>query len=280
MRFTALFLFASVTSALAAPFRNQTRGCASHVSPEEARAIESQFSIDFAATGLVDSVTTLAATIPVAWHVIYKSTTVAGGYMSDATIANSISAMNAHYSGSGFSFSLASTTRTLNTNWFNNANLGNSYQTAMKTALHTGGANTLNVYTVGFTDGTLGYATFPWSYSGNPTDDGVVILHSSVPGGSTTNYNQGKTLTHEVGHWLGLYHVFQGGCSGSGDYVSDTPPQSTATSGCPSSQNSCSGGGVDSIHNYMDYSYDSCMNQFTSGQISRATSQCSTYRGL
>jgi hypothetical protein len=92
--------------------------------------------------------------------------------------------MNSHYSGSGFSFYLSSTTRTSNSNWFKYANYGNSYQTAMKKALHTGNAATLNVYTVGFTDGTLGYATFPWSYSGNPVDDGVVILYSTVPGGS------------------------------------------------------------------------------------------------
>ncbi|KIM30567.1 hypothetical protein M408DRAFT_287576 [Serendipita vermifera MAFF 305830] len=280
MRLAALFLLATVTTALAAPFRNQTRGCASHVTAEEASAIEAQFATDFASAGLVDSVSLLAASIPVAWHVVYQSTSTSGGYVSDSAIASSISAMNSHYSGSGISFYLASTTRTSNPTWFKSANYGNSYQTAMKKALHTGGANTLNVYTVGFSDGTLGYATFPWSYSGNPTDDGVVILHSTVPGGSATNYNQGKTLTHEVGHWLGLYHVFQGGCSGSGDYVSDTPPQSTATSGCPSSQDSCSGGGVDSIHNYMDYSYDSCMNQFSQGQISRATSQSATYRGI
>lgn len=106
-----------------------------------------------------------------------------------------ISAMNTHYSGSGFSFYLSSTTRTSNPTWFNSANYGNSYQTAMKNSLHTGGANTLNVYTVGFTDGTLGYATFPSSYSGNPKDDGVVILYSSVPGGSTSSIVVAATLT-------------------------------------------------------------------------------------
>lgn len=70
-----------------------------------------------------------------------------------------------------------------------------------------------------------------------------------------------------------MYHVFQGSaCSGSGDYVSDTPIQRTATRGCPASQDSCpSQAGVDSIHNFMDYSYDECLYEFSAGQVTRAT---------
>jgi hypothetical protein len=111
----------------------------------------------------------------------------------------------------------------------------------------------------------------------NPTSsdlllDGCVNLADSLPGGSATRFNEGATAIHEIGHYLGLYHVFQGGCASPGDSVSDTPPQKTLSSGCPVGQDSCPGGGVDSIHNWMDYSDDSCLDRFTAGQVTRATS--------
>ncbi|KAG9119102.1 hypothetical protein FRC07_006046, partial [Ceratobasidium sp. 392] len=204
MLFSALSVLAlTMGSALAAPFHNATIGrtCGSTPSGAFVAAAEAHFAANKISPKA--GAGTFAATIPVYWHVIYSSTAVSGGYIPDSQISDSIAAMNSHYQNSGIpiTFNLAGTDRTLNANWFNQVGPDSSLQTTMKNQLRQGGANALNVYTVGFKSGSgaglLGYATFPSSYSGNPKDDGVVILYSSVPGGSTTNYNQGKTLTHE-----------------------------------------------------------------------------------
>jgi hypothetical protein len=134
----------------------------------------------------------------------------------------------------------------------------------------------LNIWLVDF--GYLGIATFPWDYSKNPGIDGIRVQYTSLPGGTATNYDLGETATHEAGHWFGLYHTFQGGCTATNDEVTDTPAQSSPTNGCPEGRDSCSLPGLDPIHNYMDYSYDSCYTQFTPGQSGRISDMWTAYR--
>jgi Pregnancy-associated plasma protein-A len=219
-----------------------------------------------------------SVTIPVYFHVINKGTGVSNGDLTSAMVTDSINVLNAAYSNTPFKFSLVQTTRTTNSTWFNNCD-ASSTETAMKTALRQGGAEALNIYSCNPGGGLLGWATFPNWYAGNPSDDGVVVLNSSLPGGSAAPYNLGDTGTHEVGHWLGLYHTFQSGCNKrTGDYVSDTPPEKSAAFGCPAGRDTCSGGGADPIYNFMDYTDDACMDRFTTGQVARMDSFWSTYR--
>lgn len=215
-------------------------------------------------------------TINVYIHVVRKGTGVSNGDITTTMINDQMTVLNNAYGGWGWHFNLVSTDRTTNSTWY--ANCYGSSESAMKNALRQGTADDLNLYTCSPSGGILGYATFPSSYSSQPKLDGVVILYSSLPGGSASPYNLGDTATHEVGHWMGLYHTFQGGCNGSGDYVSDTPAEKSAAFGCPSGRNTCSTTGNDPTTNFMDYTDDSCMFQFTSGQDTRMDSQFTTYR--
>jgi hypothetical protein len=286
LRSVAMLLFLAATYVVASPVNGTVvgRACGTQPSEAEVEAYEAHFALNKVEKPALENEAAASATIPVYFHVISKDNTVSGGNVPNSQIQAQINVLNKDYVKSGLIFKLASTTRTVNSQWFKQVGPNTSLQTQMKKKLRKGGANALNVYTVGFVSGSgqglLGYATFPYQYSSNPTDDGVVMLFSSLPGGTTPNYNLGKTLTHEAGHWVGLYHTFQGGCSGSGDFVSDTPAEASPATGCPTGRNTCSAPGVDPIHNYMDYSYDSCMNQLTAGQVSRLRSQMRTYRGV
>ncbi|HEX2568310.1 MAG TPA: zinc metalloprotease [Polyangia bacterium] len=223
--------------------------------------------------------------IPVYFHVINNGTGIANGDVPDTMITAQMNLLNDSYNGgtiggavTSFTYTLAGVDHTTNAAWYT-MGYGSAEETAAKRALRKGGANALNIYTANLGGGLLGWSTFPSDYAKNPSNDGVVVLYSSLPGGSATNYNEGDTVTHEVGHWVGLYHTFQGGCSKSGDGVSDTPSERAANYGCPSTPpDTCNGTGVDPIHNYMDYSYDPCLYEFSPGQATRSDSMVRTYR--
>ncbi len=140
----------------------------------------------------------------------------------------------------------------------------------------------LNIWVVtNITDGSsssgtvLGYAVFPWMAS--TSRDGIVVRHDNVGTiGTAANGDGGRTLTHEIGHYLGLYHTFQDGCAG-GDQCDDTPPvNGTFTNAsCPANGNSCNNDVPDLLdmwENYMDYSNGKCMAAFTNKQIARMRS--------
>lgn len=252
------------------------RRCGVHPTDLEVAAMEAEFQTRLTAGPKISA----ARVVPVWFHVITGNGGV--GSVTDSQINQQISILNAAYTSGGISFALAGVTRTSNASWYT-MGMGSTAERQAKTALRKGGKETLNIYSANIGNGLLGWATFPSWYASDPTDDGVVLLNESLPGGSAAPYNLGDTATHEVGHWAGLYHTFQGGCaknaSGGGDLVSDTPAEKSAAYGCPIGRDSCANiAGLDPIKNFMDYTDDSCMDHFSTGQFTRMNSQLSTYR--
>jgi hypothetical protein len=258
------------------------------LSARQVRAIEAKTKVILdrktAAAGAAAVVTNSKASIPVYVHKMLSST--GAGDVSDASITAQIDVLNQTYGGTdadnptgtpaadtGVRFTLADVDVYRNNTWHADR------QSATYRALtRLGGKNALNIWLVDFK--YLGIATFPWDYASNPDIDGIRVQWNTLPGADTpiTNYDLGKSATHEAGHWLGLYHTFQGGCITPNDRVADTPAQASSTTGCPAGRDSCSLPGLDPIHNYMDYSYDGCYYEFTPGQVARMDDMWTAYR--
>ncbi|MCB9235974.1 MAG: T9SS type A sorting domain-containing protein [Bacteroidia bacterium] len=136
-----------------------------------------------------------------------------------------------------------------------------------------------NLWVVNMSGGILGYAQFPEAAglsgigtgNGSANTDGVVVTYYSVgrPPQNPFNgaYNGGRTATHEIGHWLGLRHIWGDGGCGVDDFCADTPTSDNSNFGCPTNHVACNS--VDMVQNYMDYTDDNCMNIFTNDQKSR-----------
>ncbi len=214
--------------------------------------------------------------IDVAFHNI---TFKGEGYISQATFVEQIRVMNERYAGSGFTFRLRSIDRVDRKAWFN-MRPGTGEEKQAKKELAIDPRHTLNVYTCAPGQGLLGWAYFPFDPS--LTEDsfwhGVVIHYGSVPDGFIPNYNLGLTLVHEAGHYLGLFHTFEGGCVAPGDYIDDTPFEASPAFGCPIGRNTCPQEGDDPIHNYMDYTYDDCYTEFTPLQMDWMQNIVAIYR--
>ena len=255
-------------------FVNSGRRCGTiHPDPIEAAAIDREVARYMA--GRVGAAA--SGTIKVYFHVIRRGTSTANGNVSLTRIQRQIQVLNSAYVPRGWNFQLVSVNRVTNASWYR-ATLGSTAEAQMMRTLRKGTADDLNIYTLSPSDDLLGWSSFPWEYRQYPKFDGVVLLHSSLPGGTAAPYNLGDTATHEVGHWMGLYHTFQGGCTQRNDAVIDTAAERRAAFGCPIGRNTCSSSGSDPVTNFMDYTDDACMDHFSNGQGSRMNQIFTTYR--
>ena len=224
--------------------------------------------------------------VPVAWHILEAGPTFVEGHLARSTVRAAVRQVERGFKGleseagvrTRFRFELAKITRTRNAHYFTDLRWYGPTERKLKTELRTGGPETLNIYSARPVAGISGWASFPQEYPDAPHMDGVVIHFGSVPGGFVGG-GQGDILTHEVGHWLGLFHTFQGGCTAPGDEVDDTPYEASSSRDCAQPRDTCDAPGDDPVHNYMDYAKDQCKDQFTAGQRTRMTDHWYAWRG-
>ena len=249
---------------------------------------------DFATGGISATVTTSSGTILASvnqgtWGQYYFLDFTApegnfiGGLVSTEDIEAQTAVLNSVYNEFGYSFYINSIDSAVNAGWYY-ATDSHKYETdpwdnddqflAMTQAMTVDVLNSINYFWTGASM-TAGLGVYPWSFSEEDSRHGIYCANYTLPGGSYP-YTEGYTGVHEVGHYFGLYHTFENGCSNPGDSVDDTPYQSDANTGCPSAPYSC--GSNDDVGNYMDYMDDVCMTHFTTGQQDRIQWALGTYR--
>ncbi|KAK0378441.1 metalloprotease 1 [Colletotrichum limetticola] len=215
--------------------------------------------------------------VPVYLHSVAPNQTA---LLSEATLEAQFQVLHDTFTKYGITMTLSGTSRTVNASWSTVTNPTD--ELAMKSALRKGTYQSLNIY-VQAIHPTLGRCFYPEAdaFPGSETFilDGCQIDANTVPGAdSPTGNDRGYMAVHEVGHWFGLPHTFQGGCTGT-DYVDDTPAQATPSWNCTVGQDTCPGlPGVDPLYNFMNYQADNCWNEFTPGQVQRMHEQWATFR--
>jgi YVTN family beta-propeller protein len=222
--------------------------------------------------------------INVYFHVIQSTPGNKGkGFVSVPMLESQVDALNRDFSGSDvptsgantpFRFQYAGEDYTVNPAWFN-VTQDSTEEAAMKAALRKGGLRDLNIFTTNNADS---WATFPWEYDGNPSNDGIILSYTMLPGGKNSTNNLGDVATHEAGHWLGLLHTFETAldeqtCGIRNDEVDDTPAElqpTKQTYSCKKTYDTCPNLiGNDPTNNFMTYRSDVCMSGFTTGQSLR-----------
>jgi hypothetical protein len=207
------------------------RACAT-VEPTAAEAQAIQLELERDAGGSATQ-SGYGGVVRVAFHILHNGV---DGNVTDAQIEAQMGELNADFSGAaggydtGYRFVLASIDRTLNPEWFDLVQ-GSKTEKNVKEALAVDPVHTINIYTARFN--ALGWSTFPWSIPEDEVHQGIVVHYGSLPGGYIENFNMGRTVTHEVGHYFGLMHTFFGGCQEPNDFVTDTPALTAQTTGCP-----------------------------------------------
>lgn len=213
--------------------------------------------------------------VPVAYHVIRPDSRQAD--IPDTRLDAQTDSLNRQFEGTGIRFVTVSVDRTVNAAWYNGIDLGNALEQTAKRTLAIDPARVLNLY---FSEiDALGWCYFPTSFPESSTQHGCFMATGSEPEGGLAPYDGGDTATHEIGHFFGLFHTFQGGCNG-GDDVADTPAEAEPNfDGCDPMRDTCpSVPGFDPVTNFMDYSVDACLNEFTPGQIARMQAQVAAFK--